>query len=82
MGIPALFIAQYVYNTFGKGFHMPFWSMKDALIMAAAKILTRPLLSMVYDKSKFTQNALDAQSFAEQLQVKASNFGSKDKAAK
>ena len=31
MGIPALFIAQYVYNTFGKGFHMPFWSMKDWL---------------------------------------------------
>ena len=79
MGIPALFIAQYIYNTFGKGFHMPFWSMKDALIMAAAKILTRPLLSMVYDKSKFTQNALDAQSLAEHLQVKASSFGSKKK---
>ena len=78
MGIPALFIAQYVYNTFGKGFHMPFWSMRDALIMAAAKILTRPLLSMIYDKSKFTQNALDAQHLAEQLQVKASTFKSKD----
>ena len=77
MGIPALFVAQYIYNTFGKGFHMPFWSMKDALIMAAAKILTRPLLAMVYDKSKFTQNALDAQTLAEHLQVKASNFGSK-----
>ena len=42
MGIPALFVAQYIYNTFGKGFHMPFWSMRDALIMAAAKILPRP----------------------------------------
>ena len=79
MGIPALFVAQYIYNTFGKGFHMPFWSMKDALIMAAAKILTRPLLAMVYDKSKFTQNALDAQTLAEHLQVKASNFASKKK---
>ena len=79
MGIPALFVAQYIYNTFGKGFHMPFWSMKDALIMAAAKILTRPLLAMVYDKSKFTQNALDAQSLAEHLQVKASNFKSNSK---
>ena len=77
MGIPAVFIAQYVYNTFGRGFHMPFWSMKDALIMAAAKILTRPLLAMVYDKSKFTQNALDAQTLAEHLQVKASTFKSK-----
>ena len=77
-GIPAVFIAQYVYNTFGKGFHMPFWSMKDALIMAAAKIITRPLLSMVYDKSKFTQNALDGQQLLEDEQVKASNFGSKD----
>ena len=47
--------------------------------MAAAKILTRPLLAMVYDKSKFTQNALDAQSMAEVLQVKAANFGSKKK---
>ena len=78
MGIPAVFIAQYVYNTFGKGFHMPFWSMKDALIMAAAKILTRPLLAMVYDKSKFTQNALDAQQLLEDEQVRASNFKSKD----
>ena len=77
MGVPAVFIAQYVYNTFGKGFHMPFWSMKDALIMAAAKILTRPLLAMVYDKSKFTQNALDAQQLLEDEQVRASNFRSK-----
>jgi hypothetical protein len=81
MGIPALFIAQYIYNTFGKGFHMPFWSMKDAMIMAAAKILTRPLLSMVYDKSKFTQNALDAQGLLEDMQVKASTFKSKKKKA-
>ena len=77
MGVPAVFIAQYVYNTFGKGFHMPFWSMKDALIMAAAKILTRPLLAMVYDKSKFTQNALDAQQLLEDEQIRASNFRSK-----
>ena len=79
-GIPALFIAQYIYNTFGKGFHMPFWSMKDALIMAAAKILTRPLLAMVYDKSQFTQNALDAQALMEDMQVRASSFASKKKA--
>ena len=75
MGIPALFVAQYVYNTFGRGFHMPFWSMKDALIMAAAKILTRPLLAMVYDKSQFTQNALDAQALMEDMQVRASAAG-------
>jgi hypothetical protein len=80
MGIPAVFIGQYIYNTFGKGFHMPFWSMKDALIMAAAKILTRPLLAMVYDKSKFTQNALDAQGLLEDMQVRASTFKKKKKA--
>ena len=78
MGIPAVFIGQYIYNTFGKGFHMPFWTMKDALIMAAAKIITRPLLAMVYDKSKFTQNALDAQQLLEDAQIKASNFKSDD----
>ena len=77
MGIPALFVAQYIYNTFGKGFHMPFWSMKDALIMAAAKILTRPILSMLYDKSQFTQNALDGQALLENMQARASNFKSK-----
>ncbi len=74
-GIPALFLAQYIYQTFFNGFSMSFWSMKDALIMVAAKILTRPIGSkLLYNNVKFAQNALDNQYIMEQLQVGTSNF--------
>ena len=73
-GIPALFLAQYIYQTFFSGFSMTFWSMKDALIMAAAKILTRPIPAKLYGKNKFLQNSLDAQQFLEWNQNKFSNF--------
>ncbi len=74
-GIPALFLAQYIYQTFFNGFSMSFWSMKDALIMMAAKILTRPIGSkLLYNNVKFAQNSLDNQYIMEQLQVGASNF--------
>ncbi len=75
-GIPALFLAQYIYQTFFSGFSMTFWSMKDALIMAAAKILTRPIAAkLLYNNVKFVQGALDNQHIMESLQGKASNFG-------
>ncbi len=74
MGIPALYIAQYIYNTFFRGFHLSFWSMKDTLIMAAAKILTRPILDKLYSRAKFIQNGLDAQASLEAHQSEASNL--------
>ena len=73
-GIPALFLAQYVYNTFFYGFTLSHFTMKDALIMAAAKVLTRPIASKLYPRAKFIQNGLDAQQLLEECQMKASNF--------
>ena len=73
-GIPALFIAQYVYNTFFYGFTLSHFTMKDALIMAAAKVLTRPIASKLYPKAKFIQNGLDSQQLLETTQMRASNF--------
>jgi len=73
-GIPAVFLAQYVYNTFMKGFHLSFWSMKDALIMAAAKILTRPVLAKIVPNARFLQDGLGNQAGLEGRQVAASNL--------
>ena len=73
-GVPALFLANYIYNTFFYGFYQGNFSTKNLLIMAAAKILTRPIASKVYPMSKFTQNALDAQQLMESAQALGSNF--------
>jgi hypothetical protein len=73
-GVPALFLAAYIYNTFFYGFYQGNYSTKNLLIMAAAKILTRPIASKVYPMAKFTQNAFDAQQLMETAQGEASNF--------
>ena len=46
--VPAVFMAQYITNTALKGLHVPKLSIRDILITAASKILTRPLLKYVY----------------------------------
>ena len=76
----AKFLAQYIYNVFFYGPASSFFSMKDALIIAAAKILTRPIASKLYDKAKFIQNGLDAQQMLEEAQGVASNFRRIDEA--
>ena len=73
-GVPALFLANYIYNTFFYGFLVGGFSMRDAMITAAAKILTRPIAAKVYSMTKFTQNALNSQQFMEQCQMFMSNF--------
>ena len=73
-GVPALFLANYIYNTFFYGFLFGGFSMRDAMITAAAKILTRPIASKVYPMAKFTQNALDGQQLMEEAQLMGSNF--------
>ncbi len=74
-GIPAVFLAQYIYQTFFNGFRMSFWSMKDALIMAAAKILSRPIAAkLLYNNVKFVQNALDNVYVMESAQAATSNL--------
>ena len=48
-GIPAVLVAQYIIDSTVKGFHVPWFNLKDLLITAGAKSLTRPLVSMVYE---------------------------------
>ena len=49
-GIPAVLVAQWVYQTAYSGFHMPWFNLKDLLIIAGSKTITRPLVYSVYDK--------------------------------
>ena len=46
-GIPAVLLAQWVLFTFYKGFHVPWFNMKDLLITAGAKTITRPLTAII-----------------------------------
>jgi hypothetical protein len=46
--VPGMFAGMYVANTVSDGFHIPKLGFKDVLISGAAKILTRPLVSLLY----------------------------------
>ena len=43
-GVPAVLLAQWVFNTAYKGFHLPWFSVKDIAITAGAKALSRPIV--------------------------------------
>ena len=47
MGVPAVFLAQYIVNTSFRGLHIPGISMKDAFVTAASKVITRPVAKFV-----------------------------------
>jgi hypothetical protein len=47
-GIPAVILAQYIVESFAKGFHAPWFNFKDLLITAGSKALTRPLVGFIY----------------------------------
>jgi len=47
-GIPAVFVAQYLVNTALAGFHVPGINVKDILITAASKILSRVMIAGGY----------------------------------
>ena len=47
-GIPAVLLAQWVINTFAKGLHFPWFNMRELMITAGAKILTRPIAGALY----------------------------------
>ena len=57
-GIPAVLAAQWVIATASKGFHVPWFGMKDLMITAGSKIISRPLVYSVY--AKLPQNAQEA----------------------
>ena len=46
-GIPAVLLAQWILDTFAKGFHFPWFNMKELLITAGAKTLTRPITGFI-----------------------------------
>ena len=48
-GIPAVLLAQWIVESFARGFHAPWFNMKDLLITAGTKALTRPVLGFVID---------------------------------
>ena len=47
-GIPAVLIAQYIIASMSKGFHAPWFNMKDLLITAGTKAITRPVVGFVF----------------------------------
>ena len=49
-GIPGVLIAQWIIATSSKGFHFPWFNMKDLLITAGSKVFSRPLVYSVLDK--------------------------------
>ena len=46
-GIPAVLIAHYIYQVFERGFTVPSGGMKEYLVTAASKVLSRPVLSTI-----------------------------------
>ena len=77
-GIPAVLAAQWILATASKGFHFPWFSMKDLFITAGSKAITRPLVFSIVDKI----GDMGAQGFAvmDQIfsnQVRASNLKGK-----
>ena len=49
-GVPAVLLAQWTVDTMNMGFHAPFtkWSLRDILVSAAGKALSRPVFSLIY----------------------------------
>ena len=49
-GIPGVLIAQWIVATASKGFHFPWFNLKDLLITAGSKAITRPLVYSILKK--------------------------------
>ena len=64
-GIPAVLIAQWILETFNTGFKFPWFNMKDLLITAGAKTLSRPITALVYPY--LPSSAQDAYQLAESM---------------
>ena len=75
--LPALFTAQYVYDSYCHGIGLRFWTAKEALIMAVAKIMTRPIAAKLYGSAKIAQNAFDSVALLHTAQGYQSNLARK-----
>ena len=47
-GVPAVLWAEYLVETGAGGFHVPKPSIRDLLITSASKVITKPLMSILY----------------------------------
>ena len=73
-GIPAVLVAQYIIESFAKGFHAPWFNMKDLLITAGTKAITRPLVGFVY--KYLPENAADNLRLVDTLVTRQRHFSS------
>ena len=76
-GVPAVWLAHYIVQVFEKGFTLPSGGIKEYLITAISKILSRPLASTVV--GYLPDNVTDALAVLHALvvqQTAASNFSS------
>ena len=74
-GIPAVFAAQYITNVANKGFQIPKVSVKEILVTAASKMLSKPLINVMYDKlPKAVKDNFEIQQMMEMKQAAASNL--------
>ena len=48
-GIPAVLIAAWIVASFTKGFHAPYFQMKDLLITCGTKAITRPVVGFIFE---------------------------------
>ena len=81
-GIPAVILAQYIVASFTRGFHVPWFNLKDILITAAAKAVTAPLLFALSESMpESLADGLEVMQQLVELQAASSIFVSKDKRA-
>ena len=74
-GIPAVFAAQYITNVANKGFQIPKVSVKEILVTAASKMLSKPLINVMFDKlPKAIKDNFTIQLLMEAKQSAASNL--------
>ena len=79
-GIPAVLAAQWVIATAYKGFHFPWFTMKDLLITAGSKTITRPIAySIVQSLPKDMEDGFLVLDALVQRQVDNSNLATADK---
>ena len=81
-GIPAVILAQYIVASFSRGFHVPWFNLKDLLITAAAKAVTAPLLFALSESlPESLADGLEVMQQLVELQAASSVLTSKDKRA-
>ena len=74
-GIPAVFAAQYITNVASRGFTIPKVSVKEILVTAASKMLTKPLINVMFGRlPKAIKDNFEIENMMEQKQAAASNL--------